>query len=788
MKVGINFKTTFIGLFLLFLAGLFIPIPDPLFDKSYATVLESEDGQLLGARIAPDGQWRFPPTDSLPTNYITCLLEFEDRYFYSHPGINLFSIIRAVRQNIDAGTIVSGGSTITMQIARMALGNKPRTISQKLLELWLALRIEIKYSKDEIIKLYANNAPFGGNVVGISAAAWRYYGRSEHLLSWAEAANLAVLPNAPGLVFPGTNESELKAKRNRILANLVQNSVIDKTNYHLSLNEPLPGKPKRLPESATHLLNRSIDDGFAETIIKTTLNNNLQSAINQIVNDYYLIYKYKHINNAAAIVADIETGNVVAYVGNVGSNDPVDHGQQVDIINSRRSPGSLLKPILYALSIDCGIITPNQLLPDIPVYYQGFAPQNFDKKFKGAVPANLALRSSLNVPFVSLLTNYSYEQFHYDLKSLGIHSLDQPAGHYGLSIILGGGDVSLWEMAGLYAGMARNLKSFNSNKGEMRYEGNNFRSLNYLLSTNSANAEKSKESMVSASACWHMLKAMQELRRPDVESNWQQFGNSQSVAWKTGTSYGHKDAWAIGLNSEYVVGVWLGNADGEGRPDLTGVIAAAPLMFRIFETLDGEAIFQMPIADMEMIRICRQSGNKASDHCTEIDLLPISRNAKATPACKHHKLIHLDESDSYQVSSICYPVTKMHEKAWFILPPAQAWYYKKFNSNYSEPPDYLAECNPASSESIEMIYPKTFTKVFVPIEIDGKPGKVIFEAAHRNPEAKVFWYLDDTYVGETKQLHQMGLFPNAGSHQLSLVDEHGRELSVDFEAVNKRKL
>ena len=453
----------------LLLAGLISPIQDPVFDQPYATVLESREGYLLGARIAADGQWRFPPIDSLPDNYLHCLLEYEDRYFFKHPGINPFSIIRAIRQNHKTGKVVSGGSTITMQVARMAMGNKPRGIYQKLKEMWLALQLELKYSKEEILLLYANNAPFGGNVVGISAAAWRYYGRSVYHLSWAEVANLAVLPNAPSLVFPGKNETLLMNKRNRVLEKLYYRSILEKSIIAMALMEPVPGKPKPLPMLAQHLVDRTIKDGYGQKTTKSTLSKFYQKLVNQLVNDYNLKYKYKEIHNVAALIAEIKTGDVLAYVGNAGSNFSREHGSQVDIISSKRSPGSLLKPILYALSIDKGLIMPGELLPDIPLYCQGFAPQNFDKRFKGAVPANLALRSSLNVPFVSLLRDYSYEQFHYDLKMMGVTSLTKPAGHYGLSIILGGGEVTLWEMAGLYASLVRNLESYTVNKGGNRY-------------------------------------------------------------------------------------------------------------------------------------------------------------------------------------------------------------------------------------------------------------------------------------------------------------------------------
>jgi len=764
-----------------------MPIPEPLFRESYATVLESREGQLLGAKIAEDEQWRFPPLSSLPAEYKKSLLLFEDRHFYVHQGINPISLVRAFRQNIKAGKIVSGGSTITMQVARMAMGNKPRTVWQKMNEIWLALRLEVRFSKEEILLLYANNAPFGGNVVGLSAASWRYYARTPSDLSWAETANLVVLPNAPGLIFPGRNDETLIAKRNHLLEALRDKNVINDMTFSLSIDEPVPDKPLPLPRLAPHLLDRAAKDGMAETEIQSTLDYQLQQAVFKIVNNYHEVLEYNQIHNAAAIVADIRSGEVRAYIGNVPKSGRIDHGNEVDIISSRRSPGSLLKPFLYAMSIDDGIQMPAGLLPDIPIFYQGFAPKNFDRQFRGAVQANLALRSSLNVPFVSLLKEYTYEKFYYDLKNCGAISLDMPPGHYGLSIILGGGEVTLWEMTGLYASLVRSLQTYNSLKGTKRYYSDDFKTLTYLSTISETQKAPVEKNLISAGAIWHTLKALQELRRPDVESNWQQFSNSRAIAWKTGTSFGLKDAWAIGLNDNYAVGVWLGNADGEGRPELTGVTMAAPLMFRIFEVLDGAATFPMPVADMEMMRICKQSGMKASDICPDTELKPIAKSAGQTQNCQAHRYLYLDETGKYAVNASCYPVQNMVKKPWFILPPSQAWYYRKYNIDYIDPPELKPECQSMSDGMLEMIYPTGFTKVYVPIEIDGKPGKVIFEAAHRSPNTTVYWYLDDEYLGETTNSHQMGLYPPAGSHTLHLVDDQGIEISVKFDAINEKK-
>ncbi|MFC2125107.1 penicillin-binding protein 1C [Bacteroidota bacterium] len=767
--------------------GLLIlyPLPDPLFNDPYSTVLESREGDLLGARIAGDGQWRFPVSDSLPVKYIACVISYEDRYYYLHPGVNPISLIRAAWQNIRAGEIISGGSTITMQLARMIRGNQKRTVYQKTLEMWLALRLELKYSKDEILGLYASHAPFGGNVVGINSAAWRYYNRSQFNLSWAEVANLTVLPNAPGLVFPGNKDDELRSKRNRLLKKVFDDGRITESDYLLAINEPIPLKPKPIPNHAQHLLDRVGREYGKGIQIRSTIDFNRQKTIMEIVEAYHNRFRHKEIHNAAAIVVEIETGDVIAYIGNVGNKMHGDHGQDVDIINSRRSPGSLLKPVLYALAIDEGLLTPTQLLPDIPMYYRGFAPQNFDKKFKGAVHANHALRSSLNVPFVHLLKVYGYEKMHHQLKRMGVSSLDKSAGHYGLTLILGGGEVSLWEISGLYAGMGRTLSRYIEANGEYRYNDDDYRPNKYISEgVNVHEKADDKHGIIRASAIWHAFTAMQELYRPDEFASWERFTSGDKIAWKTGTSYGHKDAWAIGLNSKYVVGVWLGNADGEGRPDLIGTTAAAPLMFRIFQVLDGKAEFPEPISDMVMMGICKESGHKAGENCPNREMMFVSKGVAIAQSCPYHQKIHLDEHMNWQVNSSCYLVKEMKHVDWFILPPTQAYYYKKYNSDYLDPPEFLDRCLPEQKDVIEMIYPRMFTKVYIPIEIDGNPGKVVFHAAHTDSNRNIYWHLDDDYIGTTTSSHQIGLRPKQGIHTLNLVDDYGNELLVRFEVLS----
>jgi len=304
---------------------------------------------LLGASIAPDGQWRFPEGNNIPDKFKTAIVLFEDKRFYSHPGVDVRSLIRATQQNLKAGKIVSGGSTLSMQVIRLSR-NKQRTFFEKLVELILATRLELRYSKEEIVALYAAHAPFGGNVVGIEAACWRYFGRDAEELSWSEAALLAVLPNNPALIHPGKNRDELKAKRDRLLLRLLNTGNVDSITYQLSVSEPIPENPVALPRLAPHLLGRVIKEGYAQTRVVTSIDKSLQERLTQLVNYHHEKLKGNRVFNAAAIIVEVKTGRTLAYVGNTASGP--EHDDAVDIVTARRSTGSILKPILFAALLD----------------------------------------------------------------------------------------------------------------------------------------------------------------------------------------------------------------------------------------------------------------------------------------------------------------------------------------------------------------------------------------------------------------------------------------------------
>jgi penicillin-binding protein 1C len=764
-------------------------LPRPLFDAPLSLVLEDRQGNLLGARIAADGQWRFPASEALPAPYEKCVVLFEDKRFWLHPGVDPASIARAIGQNIRYGRIVSGGSTLSMQVIRMARGNRRRALPEKILEACMATRLELTYSKREILGLYAANAPFGGNVVGLEAASWRFFGKKPELLSWAEAATLAVLPNSPSLIHPGRNRNRLLAKRNRLLERLREAGYLDAASCALAKEEPLPGPPLPLPREAPHLLDRLAETPAVQKRPRfhTTIDRRLQQRVADILERRQVRYRGNEVHNLAAIVLDVASGEVLAYVGNAPGAG-AEHGEQVDVIRAPRSTGSILKPYLYALSMENGTILPNSLLTDIPTQLGRYKPENYYQSYDGAVPAKRALARSLNVPFVRLLRDYGIEKLHFELQQLGISTLNRPPGDYGLSLILGGAEASLQDVANTYACMARVLGNFYDRNG--KYNPGDFRPPFFLLDQPRPPERLSRQAgRLSAGAIWHTFEAMQEVERPAGAGEWELFETGRRVAWKTGTSFGYRDAWAVGVTPRYVVGVWVGNADGEGRPGLLGVDMAAPVLFEIFELLPACRWFDPPYDDMQEAAVCRLSGYRTSAYCPA-DTVWIPRGGLQARACPYHQLLHLDPTGQYQVHSGCQNPAEMQHVPWFVLPPIQEHYFKSKNPAYRTPPPVRSDCLEGAAmqeqNPMQLIYPKQPTKIYVPVELDGKLGSAVFQVAHRVPDTEIFWHLDGVYLGSTKTFHQMALQPQPGRHLLALVDANGFRLEQGFDVMGKK--
>lgn len=797
---------------LLFVAALLIlwlvSLPRQLFKEPLSVVLLDKDETLLGARIATDGQWRFPLIDTVPQKFVDCITTFEDKRFFNHFGVDPIGFGRAMWQNIKSGEIVSGGSTLTMQVIRLSRKGKSRTLLEKLIEIWLATRLELTHSKEEILKRYATYAPFGGNVVGLETASWRYFGRAPELLNWSEQATLAVLPNAPSLIHVGRNRDALFQKRNRLLDRLSANGKLDSLTCALAKEVPLPEKPFPLPQMAPHLLDRMALNSSQNRQAKfhTTINAHLQNQITNLASHHHNQLKFNEIHNLAAIVIEVETGEVLAYLGNA-PNAGAAHGQAVDILRSPRSTGSILKPFLYAQMLDEGELLPEQLVNDIPISFSGYSPENYRYTYDGIVPAKRALSRSLNIPFVNLLQQFRTEKFHTRLRKMGLTTINRSPDHYGLSLILGGAEARLDEVTASYASMARTLGAFFEFDGEYR-EVEDFTSFythrplkgeplaafekvsfpndgDSVASIGGGGGLTSTPPILSAAAIYHTFEAMSQVERPNASGEWEQFGTGQKIAWKTGTSFGFRDAWAVGVTQRFAVGVWVGNADGEGRPGLVGVQAAAPILFDIFSFLPAADWFEKPYDEMVEMETCKNSGMRALEICPKDTSFIIAQGQKAA-TCRYHQLIHLDAKGQFQVTDRCELPSNMQHRPWFVLPPVQEHFYKKQHPEYQPLPPFAERCKKEETSAFQLIYPLPNSKIYLPVNFDESLSPTVFKAAHRNEKATIYWHLNQTFLGETKDFHHLKLKPLPGKHTITLVDNQGNRLTKTFEILARK--
>ncbi len=757
-------------------------LPDKLFITPTSTLLLSNDGRLLNAKIADDGQWRFPLMDSTPKKFKAAIIAYEDRSFYQHIGVSFKALVRAAIEDVKAGKIVSGGSTLTMQIARLSRGGK-RTFWNKIIEAIWAIRLETRFSKEELINIYASHAPFGGNVVGLEAASWRYYGLPPYELSWSQAATLAVLPNSPGLVYPGKNSAVLLKKRNKVLKTLLDFGSIDSLTFELSLDEPLIGAPKRLPSLAPHLLAKAIKNGKKGKRIKTTINYTKQQQLTDLLERHQSNLNANYIHNSALLVIDLQTNKTITYIGNAATKDQFQ--KYVDLIQAPRSTGSILKPFLYAAMIQEGMINNHQLIPDVPMHFDHFSPKNYDEKYHGAVRAGEALARSLNVPAVYLLKEYGIEKFLHKLRSIGQEKISKNAAYYGLSLILGGAESTLWDVANAYAGMAKTLNFYNE---ENLYNADIWKDANLYEKRSAKLSDITKTtSKFDAGSIFETFQALTNVNRPFLEASWKNYSSSNRIAWKTGTSYGNRDAWAVGATPNYVVAVWVGNATGEGRPGIIGSTAAGPILFDVFSHLNKKSSwFQTPYDELIKMPICKKSGYRSTNNCTEIDTVLVHHNAGRGPSCHFHQTFLTNQNEQYRFYRNCADGFDLKMASRFVLPPLQAYFYKQYHPEYKSVPPFYPDCNSRENEqTFTLIYPEHNSKFVGTIGLDGQAKPIIFEASDPNPNARLFWHIDNHYLGETQGNHTIKYLPKKGQHLLTVVDELGNQKKVLFTILEK---
>ncbi|EAK1045220.1 penicillin-binding protein 1C, partial [Campylobacter lari] len=703
MKIKISLAVCFLSL--CFYIGLvyFSFDSKDLFKSTYSKVLLDKNKEILSVFLDSNEQWHLE-SEFIPQKLKSAVILYEDKNFYSHYGVDFLALIRAFKNNLFSSKR-SGASTISMQTIKLLEQNK-RTYFNKFNEIIKAFALESACEKDEILKLYLNNAPYGGNLVGVASAGLFYFEKDLKDLTWSEAALLAVLPNNPGLINLEKNKDRLLKKRNALLDRLFEKGYFSKDILTLAKAEKLPSFKTR-KNLAPHLARRLLAD--KEQIV-SSIDKKIQIKFEEKAKEYSYKLQQKGIKNLAILLADAKTNKVLAYVG---SNDFYDFASfgQVDGVIAKRSVGSTLKPLLFAFAIDEGLIVPESLMLDVPTFFSNFAPQNANKKYHGFISAKESLQKSLNVPFVSLLAEYGYEKFFYKLKDI-LDFEDENFKKYGLSLILGTKEFSLEDMVKIYLGLG-NYGNFK----ELLYEENAF--------------IKKDKKLISDGASFLTLQTLKDLDRTGLR----QYDFNTIISWKTGTSYGRKDAWAIGTSPKYTLGVWVGNFNGEANANLYGVSIAGELFFELLSLLDGINLeFEKP-NDLVSIKIENQTGYRYDYKFDFKEVLyPQSANVlRTSPFLKEVFMYKNKEINSLDENFI-------HAKKKIILnlpSHAQAFFAKEKHNL------------PSFNQKLKIIYPLNNLNIILPKDLKSKQ-KLLVKISNPKKE-KLFWYLNQELIFEGKE-------------------------------------
>jgi len=738
--------------------------PEEALHRPTATLVFDRKGRLLRAFTSVDEKWRFQtPLEQISPELQKFLVFYEDRWFFWHPGVNPFSFLRAAYQNLRAKTIVAGGSTISMQIARM-MEPKPRTWSAKIREIFRAFQLEQRYSKKELLEIYFNMAPYGGNIEGVAAASWLYFGKEPSGLSIAEAALLTVLPKSPNRYRPDLNPEEARRARDRALARFYRHGLLTAGEYQRALLEEVPGERTPLPFIAPHFAQEMRNRYPAAARIYTSIDRDLQLYCEELLAAHIAGLRPEGITNGAVVVLDHRTYELLAAVGSAGFFDEQAEGQ-VNGYLAPRSPGSTLKPFVYLLALEKGLITPAHYLEDVPVDYSGFSPINFDRTYNGLVTAEEALRRSLNVPAVNLLARLGEDGLHQLLCRAGFSTITHPPEHYGLSLVLGGCEVTLLELTALYSALA--------NGGEYVYP---------VFLPGQAPPRHARKKLFDEGAAYIVTGILQELNRPDLPSCWE-FSTLPAVAWKTGTSYGYRDAWSIGYDPRFTVGVWVGNFSGEGRPGLIGAEAAAPLLFDIFSRIDGRAPvawFQRPDNVRER-EVCALSGQPPGPHCGTVVTDLYLTNASPVTTCSFHRSTLLDAATGYRLPPDRVAGRSVVEKTYVNWPPRVAAWFKQNGYPLEELPPLLPETHktlPGAGPEINS--PAAGSHYYLRPGIPEEFQKIALEAAAGSEVRKLYWFVDGVLLGTTAPGETLFYLPKPGKHQVVCEDDHGRSSRVEL--------
>ncbi len=749
------------------------PLPDRI---EYSTIITDDKGEILHAFLTHDQQWRMKTelAEISPLLRKTIIAK-EDKYFYYHPGINPLAMLRALARNILHMRRTSGASTITMQVAR-ALEPKRRTYWNKLRESFRALQLEWKYPKDEILQLYLNVVPYGGNIEGVKAASELYFKKNPDNLSLAEITALSVIPNRPSSLVIGRNNDAIVEERNKWLHRWAREKVFTKKEIEDALAEPLTATRGTVPSLVPQLALKLRRQGGP--VIHSTIVLNSQLKIEKLVKDYSRTLTLKNIRNAAVIVIDNNTHRVVSYVGSADFHDSADGGQ-VNGAAAVREPGSTLKPLLYGLCIDRGLLTPKRMITDVPINYDGYAPENYDKRFNGYVTMEYALEHSLNIPAVKSLKALGKDKLIQRLELCDFREISRDRKKLGLSLILGGCGATLEELTGMYSLFA---------------DSGVYVRPSYMWDTAGAGArqvaggqaggrkpggrEPAGVKILSPAATFMINETLSKVNRPDFPLNWESTVHLPKIAWKTGTSYGRRDAWSIGYNLRYTVGVWIGNFSGIGVPELSGANVATPLLFKVFNTIDYDddgPWFSQP-ADCDMRMVCSETGLPPADFCTHLVtdyFIPLVSTANK---CDNREEVFISADGKISYCRACLPASGYKKKWYTVIPPEMKEYYDLNHIAYEAIPPHNPMCERVFKEGAPMVTSPSNGSEYLINRKDPEP--LMLRCRVTNDVARVYWYINDKFYRASEARGAAFFVPDEGPVKISCTDDKGRNRNI----------
>lgn len=755
-------KSLRIGLVILVALFLLFHLLDKLFpldiNTEYSCIIYSGDSNLIHGFLTSDDKWRmFTELNEISPELKKAIIFKEDKYFEYHFGINPVAIIRAFYNNIKTGKRTSGASTITMQVARL-IEPKQRTYINKIKEMFRATQFEWHYSKDEILQLYLNIIPFGGNIEGVKSTSIIYFGKLPNHLSLAEITTLSIIPNRPVSLRLGKNNEYILKERNKWLARFKKAGLFDDKVIEDALDEPLNTYRREVPKMAPHLSYRLKNLYPEKEIIITSIDIGMQKKLEKIVNNYSKRLYFQNIKNAITLVIENRTGKIKAYIGSADFYNEEDGGQ-VDGIKAVRSPGSTLKPLLYALAIEKGLITPKTVISDVPVSFGGYEPENYDGNFYGNISLEFALANSLNVPAVKILKLLEIKTMMNRLILAGFKQIKKDRNYLGLSLILGGCGTSLEELTNLYSAFA--------NEGKYKKAG-------YLLNENHSDEKE----IISQEAAFIITEILTQLTRPDLPLDWKNSVHMPKIAWKTGTSYGRRDAWSIGYNKKYTVGTWVGNFSGQGVPELSGAEKASPLLFKIFNTIDydsEEEWYNMP-PELDFRYVCTKTGMPSNIFCKSEVLDYFIAGISDVKKCDHLKEILINPDSTFSFCTSCKPETGYITALYPNISAEIITYYETNNIRYLKIPDHNPECERLLSGTAPVITsPINDNEYFLDVEDE---MEIMLGCHAANDVKTVYWYINNKFYKAVQANEKVFFKPAEGKVKISCSDDKGRNTDI----------